>query len=88
MPVGMGSGQMQLTVMPSAPNSTASERVRPTTRASGSSFRSTHATFAPSSANSFAVASPMPLAAPVTIATLPSMERLRRVSAMLISLCP
>ena len=31
MPVRMGPGQMQLTVMPSLPSSTASERVRPTT---------------------------------------------------------
>ena len=31
MPVRIGPGQMQFTVMPSVPSSTASERVRPTT---------------------------------------------------------
>ena len=33
MPVVIGPGQMQFTVMPSRPSSTASERVRPTTPA-------------------------------------------------------
>jgi hypothetical protein len=33
MPVRIGPGQMQFTVMPSRPSSTASERVRPTTPA-------------------------------------------------------
>src|SRR5690606_35898813 len=53
-----------------------SARISATTASTRSCFRSSTATFAPSPANTCAVARPMPLAAPVTSATLPAIERL------------
>ena len=47
-----------------------------TTAASGFALISKAATWAPWSAKSFAVAAPMPLPTPVTIATFPSIDRL------------
>src|SRR5258705_9690878 len=49
-----------------------------------SSLRSKTATLAPSSAKRCAVARPMPLAAPVTSATLPAMDRLSFVSRVIV----
>ena len=52
----------------------------PATRSASARFRSATTTNAPSRAISRAVASPIPLPAPVTIATLPSSRFMRRVS--------
>src|SRR4051812_16075441 len=67
-----GSATSALTAWTAAP----APAISPATRASPSASRSTMPTAAPSSASRWAVARPMPLAAPVTITTFPATERL------------
>src|SRR5664280_2115444 len=89
MPVVIGPGQMQFTVMPSRPSSTASERVSPTTPAFAAEYGLCNAVAPSASVEAIltirgdfdlrkygSAARTMPLAAPVTRTVNPATERL------------